>query len=124
MLTSKPGLGTRFPPEEAAQNDGGVASTIATVCVQVLVWPRQSVACQTRDTNCGQVPLVVVLRAVTSKFVPQQLSIAVGGVNVNGVPHITLIGLGHAMDGGGHWPARAASVTKSRRRTVARCFIT
>src|SRR5258705_184157 len=71
---------------------GWVASTTVTVCVQVLVLPQQSVACQMHEKFCEhRLPFVTVLSTVIARLV-QQASVAVGGskVHAQGIPSSSL----------------------------------
>jgi hypothetical protein len=81
---------------------GGVLSTTATVWLHVIELLQQSVACQVRVMICGhnEPAFVIVLTMVTVRFVPQQLSSAVGGSKVQVVPHTTVLLLAQVSTGG------------------------
>jgi len=87
---------------------GGWVSVIVTVWLHVLVRLEQSTACHVRVISCEQgllgVPsgfvLVTVFKTVMVTFVPQQASNAVGGSNVQAVPHCTIL-LGEQLMIGG-----------------------
>src|SRR6266850_2736160 len=70
---------------------GGVVSTTVTVWLQVLLWPHGSMACQVRVMACGQRPLVTVLRIVTARFAPLQVSLAAGESKLQAVPQMTVL---------------------------------
>src|SRR5437867_2602789 len=63
--------------------------------------PQQSIACQTWDITCVQVPPVLEpLKGMTVTFVPQQRENAFGGLLVNGVPHWIVLLLAQVSVGG------------------------
>jgi hypothetical protein len=70
---------------------GGVVSTTVMVWLHVAELPHLSIAVQTRvaENVLPQSPLVTVLTVTMIRFVPSQVSTAVGGVKLHGVPHST-----------------------------------
>lgn len=80
---------------------GGVVSVTITVWLHVATLPQQSTACHVRIAVLVQPTMfVVVLVMVTVTFVPQHKSVAVGGVNVHGVPHVRFRLLAQVNTGG------------------------
>ena len=82
---------------------GGVVSTIRTVWLAKLRLPQPSAACQVR-VAIKVVPheptaFVMVLKMV-GVTTPRQLSEAVGGSKLHGLPHSTVLLAGEVMDGG------------------------
>jgi hypothetical protein len=61
---------------------------------------QQSVACQVRAMDCGQPPLVMVVRALIVTFVPQHESTAVGESKLQGEPQGTVLLGWQEMTGG------------------------
>ena len=80
---------------------GGVVSTTVTRCVQVPLFPLQSVMRQTRVMTLEQtVPLVSVLAMANVMFVPQQSLVAVGTLKVHAEPHSTVLLVAQWMKSG------------------------
>jgi hypothetical protein len=80
---------------------GGVVSTTVTICLQLAALLQQSTAVQVRTTISGQAGLLVtVLATEIDTFVPQQASEAVGGSNVQAVPHWTVLLVAQVITGG------------------------
>jgi hypothetical protein len=69
-----------------------------TVWLQELLLLQQSEATQNRVMTCGQFPFVKVPSTLTP--CRQQLSNAIGGSNVHGVPHSTVLFVAQTMVGG------------------------
>ena len=82
---------------------GGVVSTTATICVQVLVLAQSLLASQVRVARkvLPQRKLVTVLNTVTEgMFVPVPLVTTVGGSKVHATPHSTVLLVEQASTGG------------------------
>jgi len=112
-----------FEPQQASKAIGGMSDHVlphctvwlleqvitgGTVSITVMVWLhvvellQQSVACQVRVMICGHfvATFVTVPRTVIVTLVPQQASIAVGGVNDQAEPHCTVMLLAQVITGG------------------------
>src|SRR5512137_1404201 len=70
---------------------GGVVSTRVTIWLQVALLVQQSIARHVRVITHGQEPLVTVLSTVIATLVPQHTSTALGGSNVQVLPHSTVL---------------------------------
>jgi hypothetical protein len=81
---------------------GGIVSTMVTVWLHEMELLQQSVACHVRVTLDGHTAavLVMVLRTIIVTFEPQHASTAVGGSNVQGVLHWTVLSGTHVSTGG------------------------
>ena len=81
---------------------GGVVSTMVTVWLHMIELLQQSMAFQVRVTLTGQIAaaFVIVLTMVMERLVPQQASMAVGGVKDQGVLHCTVKSGAHVNTGG------------------------
>jgi hypothetical protein len=81
---------------------GGTVSTMVTVWLHEMELLQQSVACQVRVTLDGHTAavLVMVLRTIIVTFDPQHASTAVGGSNVHGVLHWTVLSGTQVSTGG------------------------
>ena len=81
---------------------GGTVSMMVTVWAHVVELLQQSVACQVRVIMIGHTveALVTVLRTAMVTLVPQQASIAVGGVNDHVELHCTVMLLAQVITGG------------------------
>lgn len=81
---------------------GGTVSMMVTVWLHVAELLQQSVACQVRVMINGHrlEALVMVLRTVIVMFVPQQASMAVGGVKDQAEPQFTVMLLAQVITGG------------------------
>src|SRR5258707_14518216 len=67
----------------------GVVSTTATVWLQMLLRPQALVTSQVRVMNCGQTPLVAVLRMAGVRLAPVHGSTATGESKNQEEPHST-----------------------------------
>jgi hypothetical protein len=82
---------------------GGIVSVMVIVCVQNETLPQQSLAIQVTTMVSKQGPLTFVtapMKRTNTDAAGQQLSVAVGGVNVHVLPHWNVRLLAHAMTGG------------------------
>ena len=94
------GLQPRFVLAGQLMNTGGfVLIATVTVWLQLLVWPHKSVAVQVRVTTVGHRLLVTVVK-VTVTFRPLQLSLAVGGLNLQSKPQATVLLVEQLIVGG------------------------
>ena len=75
------------------------ALVTATVWLHTALLLQQSKAAQVRVMNCGQAPLVTVLRMTTRTLV-QQASATVGGLKLHAEPRKTALLAGQVRCGG------------------------